>query len=169
MHAYIGLGSNLGDRRRHLEDALAGLRGHDVALRAVSSVWETEPVDAPGSPTFWNMTVEVAPDRTPLEMLDLLQDLERCAGRLPAARNAPRPLDLDLLLLGELRIDVPRLRIPHPRMWRRRFVLEPLAEIAPGARNPDSGRTVDEERRRLSDCRWVRRLGDLASCSALPV
>jgi 2-amino-4-hydroxy-6-hydroxymethyldihydropteridine diphosphokinase len=78
-------------------------------------------------------------------------------------------LDLDLLLVGELIVDDPRLRVPHPRMWERRFVLEPLAEIAPGLRDPASGRTVEELRETLADSARVSRLGDLASCPSIPL
>lgn len=149
MIAYVGLGSNLGDRRAHLRAGLEGLCAAGLRLAAASSVWESEPVDAPGSPWFLNMVAAFETDRRPLEVLDVLLDIERRAGRVRAGRNAPRTLDLDLLLLGDLRWRDERLMLPHPRMWERRFVLEPLGEIAPQLRNPDSGRTVAEECARI--------------------
>ena len=139
-----------------------------LSPRAVSSVWETDPVDAPG-PTFWNMTVKLSTDRAPHELLDLLQEIELRAGRMRTVRNAPRTLDLDILMIDDMVLEAPRLNLPHPRMWSRRFVLEPLAEIAPGLRNPATGRTVVEERRRLDDRYVARNIGTLASRRDQPV
>ena len=167
MDGYIGLGANLGDRRRNLEIGLEGLDRHGLSPRAVSSIWETEPVGTPEPRWFWNMAVEVETNRDPLELLETLLEIERAAGRVRGERNAPRTLDLDLLLIGDLILDDPRLRVPHPAMWNRRFVLEPLAEIAPEVRNPIDGRTVDQTRRALTDCPVVRRLGHLASDGTL--
>jgi len=164
MHGYIALGSNLGDRRRHLEAGLAGLREAGIAPVGVSSVWETEPIESPSNRRFWNMTVKVMTDRDPLEVLDSLMGIEGQAGRERATRNGPRTLDLDLLMLGDLVVDHDRLNLPHPRMWQRRFVLEPLAEIEPGLVNPDTGLTVAEERDRSIDRSLVRCIGPLASC-----
>jgi 2-amino-4-hydroxy-6-hydroxymethyldihydropteridine diphosphokinase len=164
MHGYIALGSNLGDRRRHLEAGLAGLREAGFGPVGVSSVWETEPIDAPSKRWFWNMTVKVMTDRAPLEVLDSLMGIEGQAGRERTIRNGPRTLDLDLLMLGDLVVDHDRLNLPHPRMWQRRFVLEPLAEIEPGLVNPDTGLTVAEERDRSIDRSLVRCIGPLASC-----
>lgn len=167
VDCYIALGSNLGDRRAHLESGLAGLGRHGLEPRAVSSVWETEPVDTDFPRWFWNMALRTEDDRPPLELLELLLEIERRNGRRRTEANGPRTLDLDLLMVGDLRVDGPRLRLPHPRMWQRAFVLEPLAEIAPELRNPDSGRTVGEERLRLQDPARVRKLGDLATCRDL--
>jgi 2-amino-4-hydroxy-6-hydroxymethyldihydropteridine diphosphokinase len=143
--AYVGLGSNLGDRAARLRAGIEGLRAAGLDLDAVSSVWESEPVDAPAAPWFLNMAVSGKTDLAPLDLLDLLLEVERRAGRVRTVPNAPRTLDLDLLLLGDLRWHDERLVLPHPRMWERRFVLEPLREIAPELRNPTSGRTVAEE------------------------
>lgn len=160
---YVALGSNLGNRGEHLSGGLQGLVRRGLCPTAISSVWETEPIDAPSSLWFWNMTVEVRTAMAPLGVLQSLQAVEREAGRVREVPNAPRTLDLDLLLLGDLTVDDGLLCLPHPRMWRRRFVLEPLAEIAPDLVNPATGRTVAEERDCLLDDARVRCLGALAS------
>jgi 2-amino-4-hydroxy-6-hydroxymethyldihydropteridine diphosphokinase len=149
MIAYVGLGSNLGDRRAHLLAGVEGLRAAGLELEAASGVWESEPVEAAEPLWFLNMAVAVRAGRDPLRLLDVLLDIERRAGRVRTGRNAPRTLDLDLLTLGDLRWRDERLELPHPRMWERRFVLEPLREIAPRLRNPDTGRTVAQECARI--------------------
>lgn len=161
MHAFVGLGSNLGPRRAHLRDALVGLAGSDLTPDAVSSVWETEPIGTNHGGWFLNMAIRVPSELHPFAILERLQELERAAGRRRGEPNGPRTLDLDLLLVGDLIIDDPRLRLPHPEMWRRRFVLEPLAEIAPKLKNPHSGITVEEARLRLGAHGRVRRIGTL--------
>jgi len=167
--AFLGLGTNLGDRARHLQGALDGLGRAGVPARAVSSVWETEPVDAPSPLWFWNMAVSVEWSGRPVELLDLLLDLETRAGRTRTVPGAPRTLDLDLLLVGDRVVADPRLVLPHPRMWTRRFVLAPLAEIAPETRNPLTGRSVVEELARLVDPALVRRIGPLATLETAPL
>jgi 2-amino-4-hydroxy-6-hydroxymethyldihydropteridine diphosphokinase len=162
VEVYVGLGSNLGHERANLRAGLDDLVRHGLPLRALSSVWETEPVGTPHPAPFLNMVLGTRTEIAPLELLDLLLETERRAGRVRGERNGPRVLDLDLLLMGDLQLNESRLRIPHPRMWQRRFVLEPLAEIAPDLVNPTTGRTVAEECRRLGPRPRVRRLGPLA-------
>jgi 2-amino-4-hydroxy-6-hydroxymethyldihydropteridine diphosphokinase len=129
VRAYLGLGSNLGDRRAHLRTAVAALP--DVV--AVSPVYETEPVGGPpGQDPYLNLVVELDTTRTPRELLDLAHRLEDDAGRVRAGRDGPRTLDVDVLLVGGLTVDEPDLVVPHPRMWQRRFVLAPLADLAGG-------------------------------------
>jgi len=169
VDCYIALGSNLGDRRGHLLAGLDGLEDRSIAPLARSSVWETEPVHTPFPRWFWNMVVRVESDREPRDLLVLLLGIERENGRRRRERNGPRTLDLDLLLMGDLKVDEANLTLPHPRMWGRRFVLEPLAEIAPELRNPVTGLTVIEERDKIAGLESVRRLGDLASCPTLPL
>ena len=169
MDGFVALGSNLGDRRGHLAAGLAGLEAAGLTPVAVSSVWETEPVEAPGSGWFWNMVAKLSTGLGPFEVLERLLRVERGAGRERTVRNGPRTLDLDLLLLGQLVVRDPRLELPHPRMWQRRFVLEPLAEIEPELINPATGRTAIKERDRLRDGPQVRRLGRLASPGEQPV
>ena len=163
MDCYIALGTNLGHLGANLHVGLDGLR--DLALRPIaqSSVWETEPVASADPRWFWNMVVKLCCRLEPHELLDHLLEIESRAGRTRGAANAPRTLDLDLLLMAQLRIEDARLQLPHPRMWQRRFVLEPLAEIAPDLRDPETGLTVDQHRRALADPARVRCLGCLAS------
>ncbi len=132
MSAWIGLGANLGDARAALRAAvraLAALPGTRV-LR-VSSLYRSAPVDA-GGPDYLNAVAELDTPLAPLALLHTLQSIEQAAGRERPYRNAPRTLDLDLLLHGDERLDSPELTVPHPRMGERAFVLLPLAELAPG-------------------------------------
>ena len=167
VKAYIGIGTNLGDLPANLETALTGLAAFDLKPTALSSVWETEPIDTPSTDWFLNMAAEVSTTHEPLELLEVLLEIERRAGRVRRVPNGSRTLDLDLLLMGDLVLDLPRLSLPHPAMWNRRFVLEPLAEIAADARHPVNGRSVDERRLRIRGHSKVRRLGDLATARAL--
>ena len=129
MRAYLGLGSNLGDRRAHLRAAVAALP--DVV--DVSPVYESEPVGGPaGQSPYLNLVVALDTDLTPRQLLELANSLEEAAGRVRAEKDGPRPLDVDVLLVGDLTVDEPDLVVPHPRMWQRRFVLAPLADLAPG-------------------------------------
>lgn len=138
----IALGSNLGDRRAHLAWAVERLAAHLANLR-VSSVIETEPFQVAGpQPPYLNAVVVGDTSLEPLALLDVLLALERQRGRVRRSPRAPRTLDLDLLLYGDRVIESPRLMVPHPRLRERLFVLEPLAEIAPGWRDPVTGRTV---------------------------
>lgn len=145
---FVALGSNLGDRRAHIEHALDALRADpDVELVAVSRLIETEPVGGPaGQGPFLNGVVELRTTLDPELLLRRLQRLEGLAGRERTVRDGPRTLDLDLLLHGERRAQGPDLVLPHPRMHLRLFVLEPLAELAPDLVLPATGRSVAEER-----------------------
>ncbi|MDP2075947.1 2-amino-4-hydroxy-6-hydroxymethyldihydropteridine diphosphokinase [Hydrogenophaga sp.] len=130
--AFVALGANLGDAAQALRDALKAL-GETPGIRLVraSSLYRTAPVQSTG-PDYVNAVAEVSTTLTAPALLDALQAIEDGAGRQRPYRNAPRTLDLDLLLYGSARIDSPRLTVPHPRMWARAFVLVPLREIAPG-------------------------------------
>jgi 2-amino-4-hydroxy-6-hydroxymethyldihydropteridine diphosphokinase len=128
VRAFLGLGSNVGDRRASLRQAVSSLP--DVV--AVSPVYETEPVGGPpGQRPYLNLVVELATERTPRELLELGGRLEVAAGRVRAERWGPRPLDVDVLLVGGQTVDETDLVVPHPRMWDRRFVVAPLADLAP--------------------------------------
>ncbi|MBM3696176.1 MAG: 2-amino-4-hydroxy-6-hydroxymethyldihydropteridine diphosphokinase [Actinobacteria bacterium] len=134
--AAVGLGSNLGDRRAHLAQAVDRL-GEAGEVMAVSSLYETAPIGGPEQGPFLNAVAVVETALTPRALLDRCLGLEREAGRRRRVRWGPRPLDLDLLLYGEAAVDEPGLRVPHPRLAARRFVLEPLLEAWPEAALPD--------------------------------
>jgi 2-amino-4-hydroxy-6-hydroxymethyldihydropteridine diphosphokinase len=132
--AFLALGSNLGDRRSYLRSAVAGLP--DVV--AVSSLYETEPMGGPASQgPYLNAVVELDTERTARELLDIAHSLEEAAMRVRGERWGPRTLDVDVLLVGDCKIDEEDLVVPHPRMWERRFVLEPLSELAPDLVSPE--------------------------------
>jgi 2-amino-4-hydroxy-6-hydroxymethyldihydropteridine diphosphokinase len=133
--AFLGLGSNVGDRRRFLRDAIATL---GETVRAVSDVYETEPVGGPDQDLYLNLVVELDSDMTPRELLGLCHRLEGAADRVRTVRWGPRTLDVDVLWIEGVEVDTPDLQVPHPRMWRRRFVLAPLAELAPDVVTPDA-------------------------------
>ncbi len=143
IRAAFGLGSNLGDRRAHLEAAVRGLAAVGEILR-VSSFRETAPVGGPPQPHYLNGVVVVATEWTPPALLAAAQEIERGAGRERGGRWGPRTLDIDLLLYGDRILREPGLVVPHPRLHERLFVLEPLAEIALDWPVPGLGRTVGE-------------------------
>ena len=130
MRVLLGLGSNLGDREAHLAAAVRDLRQLDPDL-LVSSLYETDPVGGPAQGPYLNCVVRLDTGKSPRELLELCRSLEADAGRVRTAYHGPRTLDADVLLVGELRVDEPDLVVPHPRMWGRRFVVCPLAELAP--------------------------------------
>ncbi len=139
----VALGSNLGDRRGYLDAAAAALAGWIEGLQ-VSSYLETDPVGVGPQPKFLNAAAVGLTALAGREVLDRLLQIERAAGRERPHPGAARTLDLDLLLLGSLVVDEPGLVVPHPRFRERRFVLEPLAEIAPELRDPVTGLTVGQ-------------------------
>jgi 2-amino-4-hydroxy-6-hydroxymethyldihydropteridine diphosphokinase len=141
--AYVALGSNLGDRERTLLAAVDALGAEEgIRVLVVSRLIDTEPVGYLDQPHFLNGVVALETDLPPRELLDRLLALERAFGRQRAGVPAqgPRTLDLDLLLYGDAEIDEPGLRVPHPRLHERAFVLKPLAEVAPGLEVPGRGR-----------------------------
>ncbi len=147
---YLGLGSNLGSRSRHLEYAVRALAQCGTLL-ARSPLVETDPVDCPGGAMFLNACLCLESDLPSAEILAAAMRIECDRGRIRGARNEPRPLDIDLLLVGDRIIDTPDLTVPHPRMCQRRFVLQPLAAIAPCAVHPGCLLTIRELLERLPD------------------
>ena len=139
--AYVALGANLGDRERTLREAVDTLAGEaGIAVLAVSTLRETEPVGVGEQPPFLNGAAELETSLTARELLDLLLAVEERFGRVRSpGEHGPRTLDLDLLLYGDETFDEPGLHVPHPRLHERCFVLEPLAELAPGLLVPGRG------------------------------
>jgi len=154
---YLSLGSNLGDRQANLREAIARVAElGDVT--SVSSCYETEPVDFVAQPWFLNCAVALSTDKMPRQFLGALQKIEQEMGRKRTQPKGPRVIDLDILLFGSAVVDTPQLTIPHAAMHERRFVLEPLAEIAPEVRHPVFKRTVRELRDALPSGQQVRKL-----------
>jgi 2-amino-4-hydroxy-6-hydroxymethyldihydropteridine diphosphokinase len=141
---YLSLGSNLGDREHYLECALAKLAAPDFYVRRVSSVYETEPVDTSDPRWFLNLAVEGETELFPMQLLWRVGKIEHALGRVRTVLNGPRTIDIDILLYSRAVIHTPALQVPHPRMTERRFVLAPLAELAPELRHPVMRRTIRE-------------------------
>jgi 2-amino-4-hydroxy-6-hydroxymethyldihydropteridine diphosphokinase len=161
---YLGLGSNVGDREGHLRAALRLLREHGVEVEATSSLYETEPVgEILDQPDFLNAAVRVSTGLEPEGLLDLCKAIEVEQGRMMAApRHGPRPLDIDLLLMGDLELETERLTLPHPQVTARRFVLVPLLELDPQLTLPD-GTRLSEALDGLGEGERVERVGALTA------
>ena len=154
---YLSLGSNIGDRAAHLRQAIEDLRAlGDVT--AVSSLYETEPVEFTRQAWFLNCAVALETDKLPKQLLAGVLRIEREMGRRRTVAKGPRIIDIDVLLFGSSVIDAPQLTVPHPAMHERRFVLEPLAEIAPEVRHPVFKKTVKEMRDALPHGQAVKRV-----------
>ena len=139
---YIALGSNLGDRAGNLQQARDKIQSPHLKIVRASSIYETAPRDLLDQPWFLNQVVAVETTLFPRQLLARLQGIEKEMGRQRVIANGPRIIDLDILLFGSLLTHAPGLEIPHPRMAERRFVLEPLAELAPALRHPRTGQTM---------------------------
>ena len=159
---YLGLGSNVGDREAHLRAAVAALDQHGVEVEATSSLYETEPVgEILDQPDFLNAAVRIRTELEPGALLDLCKAIEVEQGRmLGGQRHGPRPLDLDLLLLGDVELASDRLTLPHPQVTSRRFVLEPLLELDPELALPD-GTTLAGTLADLGSGQQVEKVGRL--------
>ena len=153
---FLSLGSNLGDRAANLRAALDKLAGLGT-VEAVSAFYETEPVELAAQPWFLNCAAKLSTEKMPRQLISGILSLERSMGRQRMQKNGPRIIDIDILLFGASVIDTESLTVPHPRLHERRFVLEPLAEIAAEVRHPVFKRTVRELRDALPAGQAVRR------------
>ena len=158
MHntAYLSLGSNVGDRAANLNAAIDRLRMLGEVIQ-VSSLYETEPVEFTAQPWFLNCVVELETEKTPEQLMEALLDIEQRMGRTRTQKKGPRSIDIDILLFGDSTVDTKGLTIPHPAVQERRFVLEPLAEIAPGVSHPRLKKTIHELRDALPPGQAVRK------------
>jgi 2-amino-4-hydroxy-6-hydroxymethyldihydropteridine diphosphokinase len=154
---YLSLGSNVGDRAANLNAALARLGAFGEVV-AVSSFYETEPVEFAAQPWFLNCAVKLDTEKMPKQLLAGFLDIEQDMGRRRLQKNGPRIIDIDILLFGNSIIDTRGLTVPHPAMHQRRFVLEPLAEIAGETRHPVFKRTIGELRDALPPGQAVRKV-----------
>ena len=154
--AYLSLGSNVGDRVAHLRDAIARLESIGRVV-SVSSFYETEPVEVTDQPWFLNCAVGLETALTAEQLMAELLQIEQEMGRRRIQKKGPRTIDIDILLFDDLILDSPDVTIPHPAMQERRFVLEPLAEIAAEARHPGMKKTIREMLEELPAGAIVRR------------
>ncbi len=154
---YLSLGSNLGDRPANLLQAVAQIRAAD-SVGAVSSLYETQPVDVLDQPWFLNSVAAIKTRKEPRELLNFLLSVEAAMGRLRQRNKGPRKIDVDVLLFGDRVVQEPGLIIPHPAMHLRRFVLEPLVEIAPQVCHPVFKKTARELLAALDESQIVRKV-----------
>ena len=146
--AYIGIGSNIGNREENCKLAIRLLKENGIRVKKQSGMFETEPWGVKDQPKFINMAIEIETGKKPEELLGILKNIERHIGRPETIKWGQRVIDLDILLYSDLIIETPQLEIPHPFMHEREFVLKPLAEIAPHKKHPVSGKTIKE----MLDC-----------------
>jgi 2-amino-4-hydroxy-6-hydroxymethyldihydropteridine diphosphokinase len=128
---YLGFGSNLGNREGNVREALRLLKESGIGIDRMSSLIETDPVGGPPQGKFLNAAARINTQKSPEELLSTITAIEKTLGRVRREHNGPRTIDIDILLYDDLHMQTPQLTIPHPRMWQREFVLEPLREIAP--------------------------------------
>ncbi len=157
--AYLSLGSNLGDREANLREAIAQLKSVG-SIRALSAFYETQPVEFTNQPWFLNCVLKLETEESPRKLLKSALSIETDMGRMRFGDKGPRKIDIDIVLFGDQVVSEPGLAIPHPAMQERRFVLEPLVEIAPDARHPVLNKKAIELLEALKEGQIVRRVGE---------
>jgi len=168
---FLALGSNLGERAQHLSAAISAIRNHHgITIRRESSVYETAPKYKLDQPDFMNMVVEIATELEPRKLLAFCMNTEKKLGReLSLIRNAPRIIDLDIIFFDDRIVNLPELKIPHPGLYERRFVLVPLAEIAPEFVCPQTGKSGAELLNICTDSERINRIGRLNELMTSPI
>ena len=159
MKYFLSLGANVGNRKKSLALACSLLEEKGVEILRASSVYRTEPVDVPDQPWFYNQVVEVDTEINPSVLLNLVKSIEREMKRVPTIDKGPRTIDIDILLAGNRVIQTRRLKIPHPRMAERKFILIPLREIAPHAVHPLLHKKILDLVKTSADPAVVQKLG----------
>ena len=158
---YLSLGSNLGDKKAHLKNAISSLETNGATIIKYSAVFYTEPIETTFNKYFFNIVCAVKTHLNPIDLLEICQAIELDFGRVRTEPKAPRPIDIDILFFGNKIIQTPLLKIPHPALRKRNFVLVPMEEIAPKFRDPVTGKTIRELLHQCSDIGKVERLGYL--------
>lgn len=161
--AYLSLGSNLGDRNSYIQGAVIALAKHAGAICKKSSLYKTEPVGNKNQPWFLNQCVKISTKLPPAKLLKVCQKIEKSFGRIRHEKLEPRIIDIDILFYENRVNRSPRLTLPHPRLHKRRFVLRPLAQIAPNFRHPILKKTIKELLKECRDRSIVRRLGNTST------